>query len=236
MPSLAGAITTLGLAGVSVAAPVFDVEYQTVPRPYTQTFTQLGLDGSSVARHTVFTGKTEETLAPLAVTDSALLSATEDPVDAQTLATTDIARLSVTESVAVFRTVAGTDTALLSVTETVSLLISGVTSKPVTDTASLAATEAIAISVSVGVTDTASLSASDSAAVVVSNETLTASDTASLAATESVLVEVFTGQAPISVNDSALLAVSDSAQLVQLRPVAKITFKLSKYRMRFELL
>ena len=59
MPSLVGAITTLGLLGVSAAAPVYHSDYATAefPRPYTQTFTQLGLNATPGIRNQSFIGK-----------------------------------------------------------------------------------------------------------------------------------------------------------------------------------
>lgn len=75
MPSLVGAITTLGLLGVSAAAPVYHSDYATAefPRPYTQTFTQLGLGATPSIRHQSFIGKdTGESARPFTIQFTAL--------------------------------------------------------------------------------------------------------------------------------------------------------------------
>src|ERR1044072_600479 len=171
MPSLAGAITTLGLLGLSTNAPVFDSEYQASPRPYTTTFTALSLAGALPrARAVDFSGKTEQTTAAIVVTDTASLSATESPIDTQEIESTDSARLAVSESSQLFNFIAVTDTANLSLSETISLVISGVTAKTASDTASLSLTESRSIAVTVAVTDTTSLTLTESSSVVVSTE------------------------------------------------------------------
>lgn len=236
MPSLSGAITVLGLGGLSVGAPFYDSEYQTVPRPFTQQFTQLGPGGLSTFPHSNFTGKTEETTAALSVSDTASLSATESPVDSNEIATSDTVRLSLTESSQLFNFQAVTDTASLSLSETISLVQSGVTLKTASDTASLSVTEVSSIAVSVAITDTASLTLTESASVAVSTEQVTVSDTASLTIDESVLLNVFAGVNAISVADSALLSVIDTASVTEVRRIKRIGLSISRPYIELEIL
>jgi hypothetical protein len=59
MASLAGAVTTLGLLGVCASAPTFQSPSDSAeqPRPYTQSYTQLSLNGSVIVFHDSFVGK-----------------------------------------------------------------------------------------------------------------------------------------------------------------------------------
>jgi hypothetical protein len=239
MASLAGAITALGLAGVSIAAPVWDSEYATSPKPYTQTFTALSNNGTSGPYLTDYSGKTELTDVSLEVSDTASLSATEEPVDSQQIEVADIARLSVTETVSHFHFIAVTDTATLSASELVALSITGVTPKPVTDTASISATEVTSLSVSLSVTDTASLSATDTSSVAVSTESVDVTDTASLSADDASLLTVFTGQLELNVVDSASLRTTETASIQTfeaLQPIRLIRFDITAPSIRFEFL
>jgi hypothetical protein len=236
MPSLAGAITVLGLGGLSVGAPFYDSEYQTSPRPFTQQFTQLGLGGLSTFRHADFSGKTEITTAPIVVSDTASLSATEDPFDRNEIATTDTARLSASDVSQLFNRIDVSETASLAAGETISVVISGVTLKTASDTASLTATDASAVGVSIAVTDTATLTASESATVAVSAENISVSDTASLSADDVQLLEIFAGIVEKVVSDSAIFTVSDSAAVAEVRRIRKITFEPRMPRITFEAL
>ncbi len=235
MPSLAGAITTLGLAGIPFGAPVFDSEYQTTPRPYTQTFTQPGLDGSSVARHVTYT-KTEASVATLDVSDTASLSATEEPIDQNELATTDTARLSATDVSQLFNRIDVSDTAALAANETISLVISGVTLKSVSDTASLSSSETSALGITIDVSDTASLSATDSSSVAVSAENLSVTDAANLSADDAQLLEIFAGIVEKIAFDSALLTVVDIALVREVRRIRRISLELRGPRITLEIL
>lgn len=235
MASLAGAITTLGLAGVPFGAPVFDAEYQTNPRPYTQTFTQLGLNGCADVRHVTFS-KTETTTATLVVSDTASISATESPIDLQEIATTDTARLSVSETTQLFNFRSVTDTASLAVSETISLVITGVTSKSASDTASVSTSETVAIAVTTAVTDTASLTVTDEATVDVSAENVAVTDTASITTDESVLLNVFSGVNAISVIDEARLTTAEVAAVHEVRRIRRIALSISMPHIELEIL
>jgi hypothetical protein len=210
MASLAGAITTLGLAGVPFGGPVWNSEYLTEPRPYTVTFTQLGLDGSSVVRHTDYT-KIELTDVQHVVSDTASVSATEGPIDSQIITTHDAASLAVTDTASLFNFLNITDSISLSVSESVGLIISGVTEKPVTETASLSVSETVALSVTVEVTDTASISVTDSGTVDVDSENVTASDDAAVSVSEEVLLGIFAGINVVNVGDVATLTAVEAA-------------------------
>lgn len=235
MASLAGAITTLGLAGVPFAAPVFDSEYHTTPRPYTQTFTQLGLDGCAVLRHTSFS-HTETTTAEVNVSDTASISATESPVDTQEIAVTDTARLSVTDSSQLFNFLAATETAGLSLSETISLVIVGVTTKTGSDTASLTLTESTSVAVTIEVTDTASLTLTETPTVDVSTEQKTATDTASITLDEAVSLNVFSGVNTIAVGDAALLSIVESSSVIEVRRIKRIALSISRPYIELEIL
>jgi hypothetical protein len=217
MASLAGAITTLGLVGLSTAAPVFDTEYGTSPRPYTVTFTQLGLDGSSVARHVDYSGKATETDSFFTVSDTVSISVTEDPVDSQEVATSDTARLSVADTALLFNNIAGTDTARISLSETINLTVAGVTDKPVSDTASLTlSAETAVLDVTLDVADTCSLTLSgETATVDVSVEQIIVSDTCSLSVSEEALLNIFAGFNEVTTGDVVALRLAGEVSAVR---------------------
>lgn len=236
MPSLAGAITVLGLGGLSVGAPFYDSEYHTTPRPFTQQFTQLGLGGLSTFPHNDFSGKVSETTATFTVSDTASLSATEEPIDQNEITTGDTARLSATDSSQLFNRLDVTDTATLSAGETIGLLISGVTLKTASDTATLSSSETSELGVSVDVSDTATLTVTDTSSVDVSAESLDVTDTANLSADDTQLLEIFAGIVERSASDTALLTVNDLASVIEVRRIKRISFHVRMPRMTIEVL
>jgi hypothetical protein len=233
MASLIGAVTALGLMGVSHAGLSFNSEYQTSPRPYTVTFTQLGLDGGVAARNVNFSGKTEETTATLDVTDTASISVTEGPIDTNEIVTYDSASISVSENSSLLNFYGVTDTVSLALNESLALNIAGVSAPAVTDTASVSVTDASAINVSVSVTDTASVSVTDSSSVAVATEVLAATDTASISISDLTALDVFSGSASFVVDDVALLSVVETATVYPLTIVESIRFVSKVPQIRF---
>jgi hypothetical protein len=236
MASLAGAISTLGLAGVPFSAPVWDSEYTTSPRPFTQTFTTLGLNGTPRLYQPDFTGKAPTDVQSITAADSLLLTLSEDPVDNQGIATADTLRLTLSEVSAVFRFVAVTDALNLSLGETINLGIVGVTDIPRTDTLSLSVSESAAVSVTVAVTDALSLSLTDTSSVAFALQAINVTDALSLALTEASFLNVFTGVLSVETFDDLQLALTDSAVqavVVPPVPVARMSFELRQRRMRF---
>lgn len=202
---------------------------------YTQTFTRVGVSGG-VKRYGSFS-KTQEVVASIVVSDTARLSATEDPVDEQEISTADTARLSVSEVSQLFNFLQSSDTASLQGSETVNLTISGVTAKEATDTASLSLTEATSISVTVSVTDTASIEGTDEAGTVAAQtEVVDVTDTAALSVDESVLLNVFVGVVDKSVSDQARISITESGLAVEVNRIKLIRFKHISPRMVFETL
>lgn len=238
MPSLVGAITTLGLLGLSANAPVYDPDYgaaPTFPRPYEATWTGLGLSALPGVRAVDFSGKSELTTAPLDVSDTASLSATEDPIDTNEIVTTDTARLSATESTQLFNFRSTTDTASLSVSETIGLVQSGVTLKTASDTATLSVTESVAVGVTIDVTDTASLTVSESVSVSTTAETVDVTDTATLTVDESLLLAIFAGVVELNAQDTALLTTSEIASAIEVRRIKRITLSIRFPRITMEI-
>jgi hypothetical protein len=224
MASLAGALTTLGLAGLSTAAPVFDAEYATSPKPYTVTFTQLGLSGLSELRHVDYTGKTTLTDSFFSVSDTTSITVTESPVDSQEITTYDLTRLSVSDIAALFNSLAVTDTARIGLSESIALTVAGVADKPVSDTTSLTlSAETAVLDVTLDVTDTASLTLSgETATVVVSVEQVIVSDTASLSIpSEEALLNIFTGVNVIDRADTTSLRIG--SEIASVREIGFVT-------------
>lgn len=208
------------------------------PSPFVRAITQLRPGGISGRRYGDFTTEVS-TLVDITASDTASLSATESPVDAQEIATTDTARLSATETAQLFNHITVVDTARLSVSETINLGIVGVTEKIASDTASLSASEALTISVTIEVTDIASLSASESATVDVNTEQVSVTDTASLSASEAVLLNVFSGVNDIAVGDVAFLRTTEIAiatEYVPVRPIRRIALSISMPHIELEIL
>lgn len=228
--ALGSAITSLSPRGTPGPA-LFGSS--STPSPFTRAFTQLRPGGVPGRRYGDFTAE-EVLVAAFAVSDTASLSATEEPVDRNEIATTDTARLSANDVSLLFNRIDSTDTALLSAGETISVVISGVTLKTASDTASLSATESSAVGVSVAVSDTASLQATDTSVLVVSAENISVTDTASLSADDVQLLEIFAGIVEKSVSDTATFTVTDSAVVAQVRRIRKIKFQASMPRMTFE--
>lgn len=239
MASLVGAITTLGLLGVSVAAPVYDPDYDappTYPRPYTDTWTGLGLNSLPGKRAVDFSGKVEITLAAVSATDTIYLQVTEDPVDEQEIATQDNARLAVSDTAALFNNIANTDTASITLSETVSLLVSGVVTKTASDTASIAIAEAASINVTVDATDTASITLSDEDSdVVVSVEQKSASDTASISIDEEHLLNIFTGVNVVNASDTCSLTLGESVTATEVRRIRRVALDIHVPRIELEI-
>jgi hypothetical protein len=237
MPSLVGAVTTLGLVGLSTAAPVFDADYATPPtfeRPYTATWTGLGLSGTPSARAVSFS-KEEVSVAEISATDTVFITATEEPIDENEILTTDTARLSITDTAALFNNVAVTDNARLSASETVGLAIVGVNAKSGSDTASLSVSESLIIAVSLAVTDTASLSLTETPTVSETLEVLSVTDTASISVDEELLREVFTGVQEINVLDTALLAATESTSVLDVRRIKRIAISITAPRIKIDI-
>lgn len=235
MASLAGALTTLGLLGISTAAPVFDTEYATSPKPYTVTFTQLGLNAGPVVRHVDYSGKVSPTDSAFDVFDTASVSATESPVDSQEITTNDVARVAASESISLLKRLDPTDTALVAVSESISLVIGGVTDKPVTDTASVSAADVATLDVTIDVSDTASVSTTDVAVVDVSVEQIIVSDTASVSTTDEALRNVFAGVNVIAAADFAFITVGESARVIEVGRIRKAKVELSSWTAKGEI-
>lgn len=234
MANLVGAYTALTPRGTP--GQVAWAETNNVPRAYTEDFTAFLPWGVPGRLYGDFT-KVVSSTAALAVSDTASLSATEDPVDSNEIATTDTARLGVTDAAALFNFLASTDTATLLAFETISLAQSGVTLKTASDTTSLSASEAVTLNVSIDVTDTASLSVTDSSAVDVSVEEKSATDTASLTLSdEAVLLNIFTGVNEITVSDAANLRVSETASVIEVRRIKRIALSITRPYIELEIL
>lgn len=234
MPLLTGAITALALSG-SPGLPVWR-DTSTLPRPYTETFTQLSPGGGPQRLYGSFSSRVALSIQSITVSDTASLSATESPVDSQEIATTDTARLSASESTQLFNFQAATDTASLSVSETISLVITGVTAKTASDTASISTTETTALAITTAVTDTASIFTSESATVDVSVEQKIVTDTASITTDEAVLLNVFAGVNAITVGDTAALTTSEAATVLEVRRIKRIALSISMQRIELEIL
>jgi hypothetical protein len=236
MPSLIGAVTTLGLLGLGTAAPVFNADQtQKFPRPYTETFTALGLSGTPAKRAVDFSGKTELTSVSHDVSDTAYISVTEEPIEEQDIAAYDTARLSVTDTAALFNFLAVTDTARISISETVALVSGTVVTKTASDTASLSVTDTSALSVSVSASDTASISVGDVASLVTALEQKSATDTASLTTEEDTLLGIFTGLLEITGSDIASLTLSESASVLEVKRIRRIALAISAPRITLEI-
>ncbi len=233
MASLASAKTALTPRGTPGKVSWRDLS--SVTRAYSVPFTQYRPGGIPGRRYGAFT-KAASSTAALNVSDTASLSATEEPVDRNEIATTDTARLSASDVSLLFNRIDAIDTARLTAGETISVVISGVTLKTASDTASLSSSETSTVGVSVAVTDTASLSATDTSALVVLGETFAVTDTANLSADDVQLLEIFAGIVEKSVSDNAFLRVSDSAVVVEVRRIRKIKFEASFPRITFEVL
>lgn len=235
MSSLVGAKTALTPRGTPGLVSWRATAGTSFPRPYSVTFTQLRPGGLPGRRYGDFT-KAVSTLVDVVVSDTANLSATEEPFDRQEIATTETARISASETTQLFNFLAATDTAGLTVSETISLVITGVTVKSASDTASISTTESVAIAVTAAVTDTASISTTDSATVAVSVDQKTVTDTASLTTDEAVLLNVFTGVVPIGVTDTAWLTTSETAAVLEVRRIRRITLQITTPHIDLEIL
>jgi len=230
MASLATARSALTPRGTPGRISWRDTAPGSVTRPYTVTFTQFRPGGIPGRRYGSFT-KTVATTAAITVSDTASLSATEEPIDRNEIATTDTARLSASDVSQLFNRIDATDTATLSAGETIALQISGVTLKTASDTASLSASETSTVGVSVDVSDTATLTATDTSSVAISAESKDVTDTASLSADDTVLLEIFAGIVERSASDTALLTVSDLAFVAEVRRIKYMKFQMRKPRM-----
>ncbi len=252
MASLAGAITALSLIATPAGYPAWneaDAAVKTASDTASlsvsesssvstgsgpQEYTDLALTATPGPRYGDFT-KSFAAQFDLAVSDDALISALEDPVDEQYIETTDTAGLSVTESVLTFNDINVVESALVSTSETVAIEQSGTVDNVVSDTASLSVTESVALDVSIDVTDTTSLSVSDSGAVDVSTEALDRTDTASLSVSEIVIVDVYAGAAEFARTDTASISITDSASVDVVEGIGRIAMVLKAPRIRFKL-
>jgi hypothetical protein len=233
MASLAGArsaLTPRGTPGLVSwhGAPNF-------PRTYSATFTQLRPGGIAGRRYGDFT-KPVATVALITASDTASLTATEEPFDRNEIATTDTARLSASDVSQLFNRIDSTDMATLTAGETIVLGISGVTLKTASDTASLSANDALILDVTLDVSDTASLTATDVSTLDVSAESFDVTDTANLSADDSVLLEIFAGIVEKSVADTAFLTVNDIAAVMEVRRIRHISLEIRAPRITLEIL
>lgn len=233
MSTLVGAKTNLSARGTPGPATWRDTT--SIPRPFIAQITQRR-PGALPGRMYGSFARAAVTTVTLDVSDTASLSATEEPVDRNEIATTDTARLSASETSLLFNRIDVTDTATLTAGETISVVISGVTLKTASDTASLSSSETSTVGVSVDVTDTATLTATDTSVLVVSVEAIAASDTASLSTDDAVLLEIFAGVVEKTASDTATLTVSETAIVVEARRIRKIKFQANAPRMTFEVI
>jgi hypothetical protein len=232
MPLVTAGLTALTLAGSPGLAP-FEFEVSSnVPRPTLSPFTELSL-GAGPGRISGPFVKEVPNVLPLAVVDTANLSGTESPVDANQITTWDTARLASTEVVGLVIRYAVTDIATLSVSEQIGLTQSGVLDRPVTDTASLSSSEVVALAVQVALTDTASMSASETATVVNTGVSIGVTDTASLQSVDTESVTIFTGSLSFTVGDSAFLTASEVAFVTTPAQVSAIRIKATVPRIAF---
>ncbi len=228
MASLLGAVT--GLSARGTPGPVTWFVAPVDSRDYVGNFTDRSTGGLAGRIYGDFTRATAP-LASLSVSDTASLSATEEPIDRNEIATTDTARLSASDVSQLFNRIDATDTATLSAGETIALQISGVTLKVASDTATLSASETSTVGVTVGVSDTATLTATDTSSVAISAESKNVTDTANLSADDSVLLEIFAGIVERSASDTALLRANDFAVVAEVRRIRHIKFQMRKPRM-----
>lgn len=200
-----------------------------------QDYSELGLQGRPDNPRD-FAGRTASSTQTFAVSDTASISVTEDPVDRNEIATTDTARIAVSDTSQMFNRIDVTDTARLSVGETVSLLISGVTLKTASDTASISVSESVTVNVSIAVTDTASISVGDVAAVAVSVEQFSVSDTASISVDDEQQLNIFAGVVEKIVSDDALLTLTDTSIKVEVNRIRRISFTALRPKITFEVI
>jgi hypothetical protein len=236
MPSLVGAITTLGLVGLSTAAPVFDADYAAPPtfeRPYTETFTGLGLGATPTKRAVTFS-KVETPLAEITASDTWLVAWTEAPIEGQEIATTDTWRISWTETASLTRAVAVSDSWTVNWSESIALSQGGVTEKSGTDTWSVSFTESVALSVTIAATDTWTVDWSESGAVSTTVEAIAATDTWTVSWSEDPLLGIFVGEVPISANDTWNVSWTEAGRALPQGRIRRIVFKPIKPRMTFK--
>jgi hypothetical protein len=237
MPSLVGAITTLGLiGGTPTAAPVFDPDYAappTFPRPYTETWTALGLGGTPSKRAISFV-KEEASLAEVTASDTWLVAWTEAPIEGQEIATTDSWRISWTETATLTRAVAVADSWTVNWSESIALSQGGVTEKSGTDTWSVSFTEAVALSVTIAATDTWTVDWSESAALSTTVEAIDATDTWTVSWSEESLLGIFVGEVPIGATDTWNVSWTEAGRALPQGRIRRIVFKPIKPRMTFK--
>lgn len=226
MASLAGATTCLGLGGLLTAAPLFDAEFAASPRPYTQTFTKLGLGGMPAPYAIDFTGKVSITEAAVDGTDTWLVSWIEADVDLQEIESSDTWRVTWTETANIVRRYEATDDWTIAWTESVELAISGVTLKTGTDTWSASWTEAVTLSVTLDATDTWTVDWSEAGALDVVGEQITATDTWSVSFTEDVLLNIFTGLITRTGDDTWAVSWSESGEVLARTPVDPLRIRI----------
>lgn len=162
--------------------------------------------------------RTETAIVYVTVSDTASVSATEDPIDSQDIASSDIGYLAVTEVAVLGAVIYATDTASLTLGEAVNLGITNNTAKSGTDTASLTLTEVASAHVSIEASDTASLSVSESTSADITRQDIQPTDTASLSVDDSATVSVITGDIPLTAVDSARLTVTETATVSAFSP------------------
>lgn len=177
-------------------------------------------------------------LLELEVSDTASIAVTESPVDSQEIATGDIARLALSsETTQLFNNVGLSDTASLSLSETISLVITGVTLKTASDTTSISVTDTSVVDVTLAVTDTASITLSaEDATVDVSVEQVSVSDTASITLDDSASLNVFTGVLELTVSDGTAIRVTDTASVIEVQRIKKISLDILQPRIELEIL
>lgn len=201
-----------------------------------QNYSELGLlipDG--VAN---FTGRSATALLSLSVSDTLNVAWTEDPVSEQFLTVTDNVRISLGEIQTLSNRIDAVDQLRVSISEAMQLLQVAATLKTANDTVSVSLAESVTLYIELAVSDTLATALGESAVVATPLEVKTASDTLSVSLTEESLLGVFTGFLTLSVSDSLLLNVTDSAvrQDIIVVNLERISFQLRKARIRFELL
>lgn len=224
MANLAGTLTFLTLAGLSGPEAYIPQGETLAVRPTNLAFTEPGLYGCPKFIASEFTAKATAPQQDWVLSDTAYLSLTESPLDANEIVTYDTLSLRFSsESASLLNYYGVTETLRLSVGESVSLVTAGIFAKAGTDTLSLAATDTAAISATLEVSDTLSLSLTESAPTIDTTAiTVDVTDTLSLSLDDAASIEQFSGFDPVVVGEILGLAITDSAVATPSRKVASI--------------
>lgn len=232
MPSLAGAVSFLTLAGISGQQPY--IEQAAAVGRVGYHFGGLALYGTTGANASGFFAKSLSADIQHVVSDTASLTVTETPIDSNEVVTYDTISLNISEISRIYNLYTLTDTARLVLGEAVSLVTAGVTAFTPTDTASISITDIAVLDVSLAVTDTTSISVSDPTPTVdTAGESYTATDTVSLSITDTASVNIFSGYLYLAADDTATIQVTDSAEATVSRTVDAIRFTWNVPRIVF---